>query len=122
MKKVKCETCEYKGYSAEICRFHSIRGNSCDELDPGRDHSLKRIGKAVVLGAGAGLAATFTGIAVAPIIGLKAALGHAIAAKITVGGGVAGAGVNVARKLKKGESKTRPAKRRQMLLPMYLKG
>lgn len=122
MKKVKCESCEYKGYSAEICRYHSLRGGSCSEEDFTSRPAFMRIGKVVALGAGAGLAATFTGMVVAPIIGLKAALGHAIAAKITVGGGVAGAGVNVARKMKKTESGTKPARKRPILLPTYLKG
>jgi len=122
MKKTKCEECEYRGYSPEVCKFHSIQDGSCEEMEDSENHPLKTISKAVAVGAGAGLAATVAGIAVGPIIGLKAALGHAVAAKITAGGGVAGAGVNVARKLKKGTSKTKPARKKQTLLPMYLKG
>ena len=121
MKKPKCEACEFRGYSPEVCRFHSTKDGSCEESDDTKDHPLKTISKAVAVGAGAGVAVTLAGMAVGPIIGLKAALGHAVAAKITAGSGVAGAGVNVARKLKKGESKAK-TKKKAALLPMYLKG
>jgi hypothetical protein len=122
MKKTDCQKCEFKGYSAEICRYHSINGRSCDKPNAGEQRSLKTMGKALVLGAAAGLTAIVTGIVVGPIIGLNAALGHAVAAKMTVGGGVVGAGVNVTRKWKQGEFKPKPARKRAILLPMYLKG
>ena len=127
MKKPKCETCEYRGYSPEICKFHSAKGNICDD-DPEQDESLKRIGKTVVLGAGAGVVAGVAGVAVAPIVGLKAAMahavGHAVGAKVTVGtavgGGVAGAGVEAAKTRKKGKSGTKQTRRRTILTPLYL--
>jgi hypothetical protein len=121
MKKAKCDTCEFRGYSTEVCRFHSTQDGSCEEPDDTGKHPLKTITKAVAVGAGAGVAVTIAGMTVGPIIGLKAALGHVIAAKITAGSGVAGAGVNVARQLKKGKSKAK-TKKKPVLLPMYLKG
>lgn len=122
MKKSKCETCEYKGYSPEVCKLHSSKGGATNEDQCGFDHPLKRVGKTLAFGAGAGVAAAFAGIAVAPVIGLKALLGHAVAAKITAGG-VAGAGVNIARKWKKNsEGPSRRIRKRKSLLPMYLKG
>lgn len=121
MKKAKCDTCEFRGYSTEVCRFHSTQEGSCEESDDTGKHPLKTIGKAVAVGAGAGVAVTIAGMAVGPIIGLKVALGHTIAAQITAGSGVAGAGANVARKLKKGKPKAK-TKKKPVLLPMYLKG
>ena len=128
MKKAKCEACEYKGYSLEICRYHTANGGSCDTGDSGEHQPLKKMGKAVAWGAGAGLAAMVAGMGVAPIIGLQAVLGHA-AAKMAMGG-VAGAGVNVARHWKKGEAKPKQkpkhkpkmARKRAVMLLMYLKG
>jgi hypothetical protein len=121
MKKAKCEACEFRGYSTEVCRLHSTHDGSCKEPDDTSKHPLKTITKAVAVGAGAGVAVTIAGIAVGPIIGLNAVLGHAIAAKIIAGSGVVGAGASVARKLKKGSSKAKAPKKR-VLLPMYLKG
>ena len=121
MKKTDCEACEYRGYSPAVCKLHSIKDGSCEEPEDCGKHPLKTISKAVALGAGAGLVATVAGIAVGPSIGLKAALGHAVAAKLTAGGGVVGAGANVARKLKKSKSKAK-TKKKPALLPMYLKG
>lgn len=66
--------------------------------------------------------ATVVGMGAVPVVGLKAAIGHAMAAKITAGGGVAGAGVNVARKAAKGESGAKQRKKKRILLPLYLKG
>lgn len=123
MKKPKCETCEYKGYSIEFCRYHSISGGGCETPGPAAvQHPVKRIGKAVAVGAGAGLAATFAGIALGPFVGLKAIVSHAIATKITVGGGVAGAGINAALNIKGDASKGRPGRKRPLLVPHYVKG
>lgn len=132
MKKVQCEACEYKGYSLEICRYHSAKGGFCNTGDSGEHQLLKKMGKAVAWGAGAGMAAMVAGIGLAPLIGLHAILGHA-AAKMTMGG-LAGAGVNVARHWKKGDGKPKPKaaqkkvaqkkadRKKAFLLPMYLKG
>ncbi len=119
MKKAKCEACEYRGYSPEVCRFQSSLDGSCE--GPDGNNALKTISKAIVVGAGAGVAVTIAGMAVGPIMGFKAVLGHAVAAKITAGSGVAAAGVNVARKLRKGELKSK-TKKKPVLMPMYLKG
>lgn len=120
MKKAKCEACEYKGYSMEICRLHSAKGGPCNTKGPGEHQSKAKIGKTVAWGAGVGLAAVVTGMAVAPIIGLQAVLGH-VAAKLTMGG-VAGAGVNVFRHWKKGEAPPKAVRKRAVMMPIYRKG
>lgn len=121
MKKLKCDACEYRGYSAELCKLHFSQDGSCEVPDGGWNHPLVKIGKAVVVGAGAGVAMTIAGIAVGPLIGFNALLGPASIAKISAGAGVAGAGVNVAQKMKKGKAKPKN-KKRSVLLPMYLRG
>ena len=121
MRKIKCDACEYRGYSAELCKLHSTQDGSCDVPEEGWNHPLVKIGKAVVYGAGAGVAMTLAGIAVGPIIGFNALLGPAGIAKLSAGAGMAGAGVNVAQKWKKSKSKAKN-KKRSVPLPMYLRG
>jgi len=79
------------------------------------------VGKTVALGAGVGAMAAVVGIGAAPVVGLKAAIGHAMVAKITAGGSAAGAGVNVARKAAKRKSGAKQTKKKRLLLPLYLK-
>lgn len=114
----KCETCAYKGYSAYFCKMHMRKAT---HEDCGSYRLLNRMGKAVALGAGVGAMATVVGIGAAPIMGIKAAIGHATAAKLTAGGGMAGAGVNVFRKAWKAKSQGRQRKKKRVVLPLYLK-
>ncbi|MBF0451851.1 MAG: hypothetical protein HQK75_14195 [Candidatus Magnetomorum sp.] len=102
MKYSKCDLCEYKGYSQELCRFHmkKITGSRDDVCG---HYTIKRVSKNAAIGAGVGAVAVFAGLAAAPIMGIKAAFGHLIAAKVSAGG-VVGAGVNVARTNKKKQS------------------
>lgn len=76
----------------------------------------------MALGAGVGAMAAVVGIGAAPVVGLKAAIGHAMVAKMTAGGSVAGAGVNVARNAVKRKSAAKKKKKKRALLPLYLKG
>lgn len=121
MKRSQCETCEYKGYSPEVCRLHSSKSSkaSFEECIP--PHSIKKIGKTAVLGACAGLVATIAGLATAPVIGLKTLLWHGAVTKMTAGGAV-GAGVNVVRKWKGSSSIPKSAGKKNTLFPASLKG
>ena len=65
--------------------------------------------------------ATAVGVAAVPAVGLKLAIGHAVAAKLTAGGGVAGAGLNMARKAAKRKSAAKRTNKKRVLLPLYLK-
>ena len=125
MKKnrVNCETCRFRGYSSDFCKIHQkkiteVAHQGC------HSHSrdlYKKIGKAATFGAGAGVLATTVGLAAVPAIGIKAAIGHSLAAKLAAGGGAAGAGVNVARRTKKGKSGAEPKQKNNVLVPLYLK-
>ncbi len=121
-KKPKCETCEFRGYSSDFCKVHlkKVTEEDCENCDSHR--SFRSVGKTAALGAGVGAIAAVVGIGAAPVVGLKAAIGHAVAAKMTAGGGVAGAGVNVARKAVKRKSGAKQRKKKRLLLPLYLKG
>ena len=117
MKKSQCESCEYKGYSPEVCRLHSSKSSKTDTEKCVLTHPAKRIGKTAALGACAGLIATVVGLAVAPVIGLKAFLLHGAVTNMTAGGAV-GAGINVVRKWKDSSSSTsKSAEKRDILLP-----
>lgn len=118
---VKCETCQYKGYSSYFCKMHLRKVTHDDCKGCGSYRSLKRVGKTVALGAGVGAMATVVGIGAVPIVGIKAAIGHAAAAKLTASGGIAGAGFNVFRKARKGNSGCRQRKKKRLVLPLYLK-
>jgi hypothetical protein len=65
--------------------------------------------------------AAVVGIGAVPVVGLKAAIGHAMAAKMTAGGSAAGAGINMARKATKSLSRAKQRKKKRLLLPLYLK-
>jgi len=123
MKKgrAKCEACEFRGYSSYFCRMHLSKVTQEDCKDCGSYRSLRQVGRTAAFGAGVGAAVTVVGIGVVPVMGLKAAIGHAVVAKLTAGGGMAGAGVNVFRKARKGQSKFRQKKKKRILLPLYLK-
>ena len=81
----------------------------------------KKMGKSAALGAGVGVVATTFGLAAAPAVGLKMAVGHALAAKITAGVGAAGAGINITMRNWKGHTRAKLAGKRQVIMPLYLK-
>ena len=125
MKKnrVTCESCSFRGYSSDFCKFHHKKITELANEDC-HSHSrdlYKKIGKAATYGAGAGVLATTVGLAAVPAIGIKAAIGHSLAAKLAAGGGAAGAGVNVARRAKKSKSGASQKQKNGVLLPLYLK-
>jgi len=126
--RVRCEICQFKGYSLDFCKLHQKKLTDITDEDC-NTHSYglyKKMGKTAALGAGVGVLATTVGIAAAPAIGLKTiightVIGHALAAKLTAGGGAAGAGVNMARHSKKNRYKGNGKHKHSVLLPMYLK-
>ena len=120
--KPTCETCELRGYSSDFCKFHQKKITDVDIENCHPQNIYKRVGKTVALGAGVGVMAAAVGLAAAPAVGLKAAIGHALVAKLTVGGGAAaGAGINVVRSARKGYPGAKRAKKRNLLLPLYLR-
>lgn len=121
-KTAKCGTCEYKGYSVEICKNHLNRMLTEQQEDcPHYRLSLKGLGKDVALGAGVGAAATVAGAAAISGAAIKAFLGHLALVKIGVGGGAAGAGFNVFRNAKKSADVPEGGKKRKHFrFPMVL--
>ena len=122
MKKNRsnCETCQFRGYSPDFCKFHK---KEITKLEDGSCHPqsfYRKMGKKAALGAGVGVVAATAGLAVVPAVGLKAAIGHLLAAKITAGGGAAGAGINVVRNARKNYGGARRYRKRHVLLPLYL--
>jgi hypothetical protein len=120
-RKITCETCQLRGYSPDFCKLHQKKISEVDAENCHPQDFYKRLGKKAALGAGVGVVAATAGIVAAPAVGLKAVIGHALAAKITAGGGAAGAGINVARGARKNHPGTKRAKKRDVLLPLYLK-
>ncbi|MFH1489205.1 MAG: hypothetical protein ABII06_09890 [Pseudomonadota bacterium] len=121
-KKMKCETCELNGYNAEFCRWHKKKITEIDVRNCRPQDFYKKIGRTAVLGAGVGVVAATAGLAVVPAVGLKGFVGHAIAAKLTAGGGAAGAGINLARHAKESHPESKKSKKKSILLPLYLNG
>ena len=120
-KKMDCETCHLSGYSSEFCKLHRKMITEVDFKNRYPRDFYKRMGKRAVLGAGVGVVATTFGLAAAPAVGLKMAVGHALAAKITAGGGAACAGINVTRGTRKGHPRAKLSRKRHVLMPLYLK-
>jgi len=110
-----CERCELSGYSPDVCKVHHkmIVGNTHETFFP--KVPLKTVGKSAAVGAGCGVAATFAFVAL-PAVAAKAALGFLMAAKISAGGGVVGAGINVAKKAKKIKPPDKPRKKKRILI------
>jgi len=112
----KCNTCEYKGYSQEICKLHiKTMSGICEH------YKFRRITKNAFIGAGLGAVTVAAGVAAAPIIGVKAALGHLFAVKASAGGGAvgAGAGIGLTPKEKKMKSSNSASKSRKRILMHY---
>lgn len=114
-KRPKCETCELKGYSPDFCRVHAKKIASGQSEDCFLPVPLKNVGKAATIGAGVGVMVTTIGIAAVPILWVKAAIGHHMAATIGAGGG-AGAGIGLARKVCKQEPEDKQGRRELILL------
>ncbi|HUV49770.1 MAG TPA: hypothetical protein VMW78_01945 [Anaerolineae bacterium] len=112
-----CATCEFRGYSAYVCKLHhkKMTGKECDSRG-----SLKCIGKTVAVGAGAGIIASTVGmIAMLPAIGIKTLFAHLLAVKVGAGGGVAGAGVNLARKATEKDHAEKKKKRTRKRIVLF---
>ena len=128
MKKEKfdCETCSIRGYSYELCKMHKMHQKKDTEDDSEESESsstLKKVGKTAAIGAGLGVCAATLGMAAVPVVGIKTVLvGHALAYKLAVGGGAAGAGANLVKNARKRKERTKKEKKKQILLPKYLKG
>lgn len=120
MKHRKCETCELKGYNPEFCRWHKKKVTNIDVENCNPQFFYKKLCRRAVFGAGIGVVAATGGLAAAPSVGLKVLIGHALAAKLTAGGGAAGAGLNVARRSKKNQVDTKHRRKKRVLLPLYL--
>ncbi len=110
-----CERCELKGYSPDVCKVHAkmIAENNHETFFP--KVPLKMVGKTAAVGAGFGVAATFAVVAL-PAVAVKATLGLLMAAKISAGGGVIGAGINVAKKVIKNKPKNKPKRKKRILI------
>ncbi|MBF0202801.1 MAG: hypothetical protein HQK67_00500 [Desulfamplus sp.] len=127
--KSKCDLCELKGYSPELCKVHMRKmvSGKYDEDCPHYTHSFVKLGKTAAVGAGVGLAAACGSMCVIPAVALKALFGHVAVVKITAGAGgsVAGAGINVFRETKKDpgkELRKNHKRRRHFYFPLNLTG
>ena len=119
--KPTCETCPLRGYSPDFCKWHKKKISEVDAKNCHPQDFYKGLSKKVALGAGVGVIAATAGIVAVPAVGLKAAIGHALAAKVIAGGGAAGAGINAVRGARKNHPGAKRAKKRDVLLPLYLK-
>lgn len=120
-KKIKCESCHLRGYNLEYCRWHKKVLLGSDIGYCHADDFYKKLGKTAVIGAGIGLVSATVGVAAAPALGLKAFVGHALAAKLTGGGG--GAAIGGIKAWRKSHEKRRMptgTERKKVLLPFYL--
>ena len=125
--KTKCDLCEIKGYSLDLCKAH-VRKMVANKNDLGCQSYTPAIIKhtqTAALGAGIGLVAVYGGLAAIPTIGLKGLFGHLTAAKLSAeaGGGAVGAGLNVFRRTKKIKANQKEIrKRRHLCFPLTLNG
>ena len=121
-KKLKCETCELKGDNPDFCRWHRKKISEVDVKTCRPQEFYKKVGKTAILGAGVGVVVATAGLAVVPAIGLKTVIGHALVAKLTAGGGAAGAGINVVRHPSEDQPASKRGKKKSVLMPVYLGG
>ena len=120
-KRTKCEACHLRGYNPEYCRWHkkTIPAIEIEDCEP-RDF-YRKLGKTAAIGAGIGLVSAAAGVAAAPALGVKALIGHALAAKVTAGGGgAAAAGLKVWYKFPRRRGTTQRIQKKRVLLPLYL--
>ena len=97
----RCATCPLQGRFPEVCRIHrqqmirkTSHGLSCSH------NGWVCWGMRIATGAGVGLAGAVAGLAVVPVFGAKALLGHMIGYQIAGAASATGASVNVAMKIK----------------------
>ena len=120
-KKTKCEACHLRGYNPEYCRWHrkTIPGIEMEDCEP--TDFYRKLGKTAAIGAGIGVVSATAGIVAAPVLGVKALIGHAMATKVTAGGGGAAvAGIKVWCKFPRRHETTKRTQRKRALLPLYL--
>ena len=124
IKTKPCETCEFRGYSHEFCKAHisAVLKTAHDDC-PHRP--LNEVGKTAVLGAVVGMVAASTfGLVVAPAFALEVLCGHAATAACigatAAGGGVAGAGFNVFRKVRNKETGNKRKTGRRLHKPIVI--
>lgn len=129
MKSIEsqCSTCSIRGYSKEICKLHRkhMHKEICQHheteapLTSGKAMpcSWKSFGLKAAIGAGLGVTGMFAGLAVLPVFGLKAILGHSLATTLSGAGGALGAGTNVALHQRKQCSTDGKKKKKDLLLP-----
>jgi len=119
----KCSSCTIQGYSPEICKLHLQHRKKCvADCDEHRS-SWKKWRNSALVGAGVGAGGAVACMAVIPVIGIKAILGHMIATKITFGAASLGAGSNMALNAgrRKSEGAKRKGKRKSSLLVERIK-
>ncbi len=120
-KKVKCDACHLRGYNTEYCKWHMKAISEIGTEDCDQGEFYKRLGKTAAIGAGIGVVSATAGVAAAPLLGLKALIGHALAAKMTAGGGGALlGGANALRKPGKKAQKDKQRGNTKIILPLYL--
>jgi len=97
----RCAICPLQGRFPEVCRLHR------QQMMRKRSHGLFFAnngwvcwGMRIATGAGVGLAGAVAGLAVVPVFGAKAVLGHMIGYQIAGAASATGAGVNVAMRMK----------------------
>ena len=115
MKQKKCDHCEYKGYSQEICKLHMKKMHCNPELEHS-NRSIVTMSKSAVYGAGVGAFTVFAGFAAAPVIGLKTLFAHIAVSKASASAGVVGAGINVVRKKNNTNNIQKQTKRKTMAI------
>ena len=120
-KRTKCEACHLRGYNPEYCRWHkkTIPAIEMEDCEPRGFY--RKLGKTAAIGAGIGVVSAAAGVAAAPALGVKALIGHALAAKVTAGGGgAAAAGLKVWYKFPRRRGTTQRIQKKRVLLPLYL--
>ena len=110
-----CERCELSGYSPDVCKVHAKMIAESDHETFFPRIPLKTVGKTAAVGAGCGVAATIA-LVTLPAVAAKATIGLLMAAKLGAGGGMIGAGINVAKKAKKNKPPGKPRKKKRILI------
>jgi len=111
-----CERCLIRGYSPDLCREHYKMLAKMNHEVSLPKISMKSVGRTAAIGAGVGTIATGSGLAVLSFVGIKAVVGLVMAAKICAGGGVLGAGVNMAKKSTVKQPKNKSEKKKRILI------
>ena len=110
-----CERCLIRGYSPDLCREHYKMLAKMNHEFSLPKIPLKTVGKTAAVGAGFGVATTLA-IITLPVVAVKTTIGLLIVAKISAGGGVVGAGINMAKKARKNKPNNEPKRKRRILI------